>query len=85
MAARGNPPAVRPVARAGLKAIVFIGSTSPSRRFRSDFAQDWQLMATQGEGTWGAAEGTQGTYNWRWVDNYYNFARNNNILFITQR
>jgi GH35 family endo-1,4-beta-xylanase len=59
----------------------FIGSTSPSRLFRSDFAEDWQLMATQFEGTWGAVEGTRGTYNWQWIDNYYNFARDNNILF----
>lgn len=38
-------------------------------------------MATQFEGTWGAVEGTRGTYNWQTTDTYYNFARNNNILF----
>lgn len=59
----------------------FIGSTAPTKKFRSDYAEAWQLIATQFQGTWGEVEGTRGTYKWQTMDDFYNFARNNKILF----
>lgn len=59
----------------------FVGNTTTNWQVRSDFAQYWQQITPENEGTWGAVEATRDTYNWQRLDNIYNYAKEHNILY----
>ncbi|HMY38592.1 MAG TPA: hypothetical protein PK011_04635, partial [Marinagarivorans sp.] len=43
----------------------FVGNTTTNWQVRSDFAQYWQQITPENEGTWASVEGTRDTYNWQ--------------------
>lgn len=59
----------------------FIGSTAPTGKLRSDFADDWQQIATQFKGPWGEIENTRDTFKWATIDTFYQYAKDHNLLF----
>ena len=50
-------------------------------RIPTNYLNYWNQATPGNDGKWGSAESTQGVYTWSWLDNIYNFALSNGILF----
>ncbi len=59
----------------------FCGNITQRGQIPSDYTKYWDQITPENEGKWGSIEGTRGTYNWKALDNIYNYAKQNNISF----
>lgn len=59
----------------------FVGNTGLAKTVRSGFASDWQQISAQFGTTWGSVEGYRSSYNWSYIDTYYQYAKENHLIF----
>jgi len=59
----------------------FVGNITTNGQPRSDLATYWDQVTPENEGKWGSVQGSQGSWNWGGLDNAYDYAEQNNIIF----
>lgn len=60
----------------------FVGNAiTLSSKISSNFLNYWDQVTPGNDGKWGSVEGTQGVFTWGGLDDIYNFALSNSLLF----
>ena len=59
----------------------FLGNVLDTYSVYSNFTSLWNELTPGNAGKWGSVEYSQGQYSWSTLDNYYNFAFSNRIVY----
>lgn len=73
----GNP--------AGIIHKFYVGNISHGGLFTEAFNQYWNQIAPDIEGKWESVESLRDQYNWVQLDNAYNYAKQNGLVFLQYR
>lgn len=60
----------------------FVGNALSSNvPIYADYGTYWNQVSPGNAGKWGSVEGSMGSYDWTWLDTFYNYALSNSIPF----
>jgi endo-1,4-beta-xylanase len=76
--ASGGPDVNGPVSNPDAK---FVGNITTKNAVRSDFASYWNQITPENEGKWASVEKTRGEYDWSALDQIYQYAADNDVIF----
>ncbi len=76
-----EPPPPPPVVGGINNLPYFVGNITTAGNIKSDFLQYWDQLTAENEGKWQSAEGTRDQFNWGKMDAYYDYAKQNNIVY----